>query len=87
MPARSSLGAVSLLFDGDSPETGPKWEFLSFSHCPLGPFRCLPHQRDCVHLEERSPVLRGGAAGVVQFAPVRPHRSDGVEREAEIQHR
>lgn len=52
-----------------------------------GFFRCLPHQRDRVHMEERSPVFCRGAAGVLQLAAVRPHWSDGVEREAKIQHR
>lgn len=50
-------------------------------------FRCLPHQWDRIHLEERPPVLCGGASGILQLAAVRPHWSDGIEREAEIQHR
>lgn len=48
--------------------------------------RRVPHERDRVHLEERALIFGGGAAGVVQPAAVRPDRTDGVQREAQVQH-
>lgn len=46
--------------------------------------RRLPHERDRVHMEERALTVCGSAAGVVQPAAVRPDRTDGVQREAQV---
>lgn len=48
--------------------------------------RRLPHEWDCVHVEERALIFGGGARGVIQPAAVRPDRTDRVQRDAQVQH-
>lgn len=50
-------------------------------------FRCIPHQWDCLHMEERTSVLCWSATRILKFVAVWSHWTDSIKWEAQVQYR